>query len=223
MGTLRGCLAAVAVVGLLAGCGHAAAPPAASGGFGNVDSPSPITSSAPPSVAPSTPPPVVTTTSAAPAVPALTCDQLKTAYVGSTTISYNGYHDSIPLGGGVWSGEDGWTVTLQKPCGIGDLNGDGARDAVGVVVRTNAGTGQFSTLVVWRNAGGQPECAAVTEIGDRNPVVSITIASQKATVVYLTRTSDQPMAVVNVKRTATYHLVGSHFTEISHTDAPYSG
>src|SRR5205814_4649441 len=147
----------------------------------------------------------------------------KTAYVGSTTISYNGYHDSIPLGGGVWSGEDGWTVTLQKPCGIGDLNGDGAKDAVGVVARTSGGTGDFYTLVVWRDANGQPECAAVTEIGDRNPVVSITIASQKATVVYLTRTSDQPMAVLNVKRTAVYHLAGSHFTELSHTDAPYSG
>jgi hypothetical protein len=63
---------------------------------------------------------------------------------------------------------------------------------------------------------------AVTDLGDRNPVQSISIAGQKATVVYLTRTDGSPMAVVNVKRTAVYKLAGSHFTELSHTDAPYS-
>jgi len=101
------------------------------------------------------------------AVPALSCAQLRHASVGSTTISYNGYHDSIPLGDGHWSGEDGATVTLQSPCGIGDLNGDGAKDAVGVVALTTGGTGNFYTLVVWRNAGGEPVCAAVTDLGDR--------------------------------------------------------
>ncbi|MFC7479709.1 hypothetical protein ACFQX7_06320 [Luedemannella flava] len=105
-----------------------------------------------------------------PATPAaLKCAQLRSAAVGSTTISYNGYHDSIPLGDGVWSGEDGNTVTLLEPCGIGDLTGDGAADALGVVALTNGGTGTFFTLVAWRNVGGNPVCAAVADLGDRTP------------------------------------------------------
>jgi hypothetical protein len=162
-------------------------------------------------------------TPAPPAVPALTCAQLAYAAVGSATISYNGYHDSIPLGGGRWSGEDGATVTLQKPCGIGDLNGDGAKDAVGVVALTTGGTGTFYTLVVWRNAAGQPECAALADLGDRNPVLSVSVSAQRATVVYLTRTDGSPMAMVNVRRTAVHRLVGTNVTEVSHTDVPYSG
>lgn len=152
----------------------------------------------------------------------LTCAQLKTAFVGSATISYHGYHDSIPLGGGVWSGEDGTTVTLLPPCAIGDLTGDGIREAVGVVVATNGGTGQFYTLVVWRNLHGHPVFTALADLSDRNPVQSIAIAGGKATVVYLTRTADAPMAELNIKRTAVFRLSGHAFTEQSHSDQPYS-
>jgi hypothetical protein len=185
------------------------------------------TPTAPPTTAPpTTAKPVATVTitkTAAAPVAALTCGELKTALVGSTTVSYNGYHDSIPLGGGVWSGEDGTTVTLDTPCGIGDLNGDGAKDAVGVVVATTGGTGEFYTLVVWRNSGGHPVFAALKDIDDRNPVQTISIANGKATVVYLTRTDDAPMAEVNIKRTAVFKLSGHTFTELSHTDQPFTG
>lgn len=204
MGRVRAVLVTAATVGLLSGCGHPAG-----GASGSSASASPIASPAP---APSS----------AAAAPALTCDQLKHASVGSQTVSYNGYHDSIPLGDGVWSGEDGATVTLQPQCGIGDLDGDGAQDAVGVVALTTGGTGDFTTLVVWRDAAGEPDFVALADLGDRNPVVSITVAAQRATVVYLTRTDGTPMAMINVRRTAVYHLVGAHFTEISHTDTPYS-
>ncbi|HEY2795374.1 MAG TPA: hypothetical protein VGJ28_23640 [Micromonosporaceae bacterium] len=153
---------------------------------------------------------------------ALTCKALRYAQVGSKTVSYNGYHDSIPLGGGVWSGEDGTTVTLLKPCAIGDLNGDGIAEALGAVEATSAGTGQFYTLVVWRNVGGKPVFTALADLSDRNPVQTISIANGKATVVYLTRTDDAPMAVVNLKRTAVFKLSGHTFAVQSHTDVPYT-
>ncbi len=190
---------------------------------GTTPSTAPVSAPATPSTAPPTtaaPVVTVTVTKAAPA--AVTCGQLKTALVGSKTISYNGYHDSIPLGGGVWSGEDGNTVTLETPCGIGDLDNDGGADAVGVVELTNGGTGQFWTLVVWHNSAGKPVCTAVADLGDRNPVQSISISGEKATIVYLTRTDDAPMAEVNLKRTAIFKLSGHKFTEQSHTDAPYA-
>ncbi len=221
---VTGWLAATVVVLALAGCGRSG-PGASAGG---TNSPAPgvgglaTIGSTPSLVPPSTPGPVVTT-SQPPSVPALTCAQLRNAQVGSTTISYNGYHDSIPLGDGRWSGEDGATVLLRSPCGIGDLNGDGAKDAVGVVELSTGGTGHFHTLVVWRNAGGSPVCAAIADLGDRNPVQSISVAGQKATVVYLTRTEGSPMAMLNIKRTAVYKLAGTTFSQVSHSDAAYSG
>jgi hypothetical protein len=220
---VAGWLAATVVVLALAGCGHDRTGPSA----GGTNSPAPgvaglatIGTTAP--ATPSTPAPVVST-SQPPSAPDLTCAQLRNAKVGSTTISYNGYHDSIPLADGRWSGEDGATVLMESPCGIGDLNGDGAKDAVGAVALSTGGTGTFHTLVVWRNAGGQPVCAAVADLGDRNPPVSITITGQKATVVYLTRTEGSPMAMLNLKRTSIYKLNNGKFTEVSHSDAPYSG
>jgi hypothetical protein len=213
-------LIACAVLGL-AGCASSATA-TGSGSLSGTDV-SPAPSPAGPTSTPSpTPAPVVTVTVTKALPAALTCDELKHALVGSTTISYNGYHDSIPLGDGVWSGEDGNTVTLQDTCGIGDLDGDGAADAVGVVVLTSGGSGQFYTLVVWHNGSAKPVFTALADLGDRNPVQSITIAGGKATVVYLTRTSDAPMAEVNIKRTAIYKLSGHHFTEQSHTDEPYT-
>jgi hypothetical protein len=156
-------------------------------------------------------------------VAGLKCSQLKGALLGSPTLSYNGYHDSIPLGDGHFSGEDGAQVDLQPQCGAGDLDGDGAGDLLGVVSLNNGGTGTFFTLVVWRDVKGQPACQALYELGDRNPVVSVAISGQKATVVWLTRTPDAPMAQVNLRRTSVFKLSGKTLTELSHADVPYSG
>ena len=142
--------------------------------------------------------------------------------MGSPTISYNGYHDSIPLGGGVWSGEDGTTVTLQTPCAIGDLDGDGAAEAVGVVARPAAAPASSTRSWSGTTSSGKPVFTALADLSDRNPVQSITIAGGKATVVYLTRTSDAPMAEVNIKRTAVFTLSGHTFAEQSHSDQPYT-
>jgi hypothetical protein len=164
-----------------------------------------------------TPTPTVTKTTPPPAK-ALTCAQTKFAEVGSATISYNGYHDSIPLGGGLWSGEDGNTVTLQSQCGIGDLTGDGAKDALGVVMLNGGGTGQFYTLVVWKNVSHSPKFWALKDIGDRNPVIAIGIAGQIATVQYCTRQDSSPMAVLDITRTATFKLSGHTLSETGHSD-----
>jgi hypothetical protein len=176
--------------------------------------------SAPATTATPTTPPATSKPATPPIAKALTCAQTKWGEVGSATISYNGYHDSIPLGGGVFSGEDGSVVTLQKPCGIGDLTGDSAKDAVGVIMLTTGGTGQFYTLVVWKNVSHKPVFWALADLGDRNPVLSVAIAGQVATVQYCTRTADAPMVELNITRTATYRLSGHTFSETGHTDEP---
>lgn len=216
--------AAVAGVFAVALLGLTACTPTAKAGAGGLSAATPQnpTASVTPTATP-TPTPVVTVTATvAPAAAPLTCAQLKTALLGSTSISYQGYHDSIPLSGGTWNGEDGNTVTLKAPCAIGDLDGDGSADAIGVVELTNGGTGQFWTLAVWHNSHGNPVFTALHDLDDRNPVQTITIAGGKVTVVYLTRTADAPMAEINIKRTAIFKLSGHHLNELSHTDVPYT-
>ncbi|MGW4501160.1 hypothetical protein ACWENR_21425 [Micromonospora sp. NPDC004336] len=151
----------------------------------------------------------------------LTCAELRSAQVGSRQVRYNGYADPIPLAGGRWAGGDGTTVELQKPCAIGDLDGDGADDAVGVLVLNGGGSGSFFTLAVWRNVGGDPAYQAQTGLGDRTPVTSVSVRDGRATVVYLTRTPGSAMAELNLRRTASYQLRGTSLTELRHTDAPY--
>jgi hypothetical protein len=174
--------------------------------------------SVPATPAPRTSAPADATPSTSAAIAPLTCSQTKHAEVGSETISYHGYHDSIPLGDGVWSGEDGNTVTWAPKCGIGDLDGDGAKDALGVVSLTSGGSGDFFTLVFWRNVSHAPVFWALRDLGDRNPVRSIAISGHVATVVYCTRTDDAPMAILNVTRTATFTVSGHHLNETGHTD-----
>ncbi|MBM7082206.1 hypothetical protein [Micromonospora humidisoli] len=167
--------------------------------------------------------PATTTTAPAPVVKApLTCAHLAGAKLGSSKTPYNGYPDYLPLTEGQWSGEDGATVTLQKPCGIGDLDGDGADDAVGVVSVNSGGSGTFYTVAVWRNSGGLPVFRALTDLGDRTPVVSISVAGRRATVVWLTRSPSRGMAELDIRRTSVYKLSGSTLTEVSHSDAPYN-
>ncbi|WP_328342465.1 hypothetical protein [Micromonospora sp. NBC_00421] len=173
--------------------------------------------------APTTAPAATPTTAAAAPVKApMTCAHLAEARLGSSKVPYNGYPDYLPLAGGQWSGEDGATVKLQKPCGIGDLDGDGADDAVGAVAVNSGGTGTFYTLAAWRNDGGVPAFQALVDLGDRTPVLSIDVAGRKATVVWLTRSPSRGMAELDIKRTSVYKLAGHKLTEVSHTDAPYN-
>ncbi|SCG61714.1 hypothetical protein [Micromonospora halophytica] len=157
-----------------------------------------------------------------PTRPALTCAQLADAQLGSAAAPYNGYPDHIPLTAGVWNGEDGATVELQKPCATGDLDGDGAADAVGTVRLRAGGTGQFWTVVVWRNSGGEPAYQALLDLGDRTPVTSVSVSGQRATVVWLTRSDGRSMAELDIRRTSVYRLSGTTLVEVGHTDAPYT-
>jgi hypothetical protein len=216
-------LSAACLAAGLAGCTSKASTSGA-GGLGNVPTTGSTTTTAPAATTGATTPAATPTPTPKPVAAPLTCNQLESAMVGSTTVHYNGYTDGIPLGGlGVWSGEDGATVTLEPPCGIGDLDGDGAKDALGVVSLTTGGTGTFYTLVVWHNKNGKPVCTALLDLGDRNPIQTIAISGKVATVVWLTRTPDAPSAVLNLERTSTFKLSGHTLTETGHVDEPYGG
>ncbi|MFD7258802.1 hypothetical protein [Streptomyces sp. NPDC059874] len=156
---------------------------------------------------------------------ALTCDQLRNAQLQNSTLRLpDGPAGTIALRDGRWEG-DGVLIELQPQCGIGDMTGDPAADAVGAIKVTTGGTGKFYGLVTWRNDAGTPVPAAAASLGDRTPVVSISVSStprRQATVVYLTRGDSDPAAVVTIKRTAVYQVTEPTMVELHHRDLPYT-
>lgn len=187
-----------------------------SGAFGGAPTTPPGPS--PVATAPATPAAPTTTV---PAVKPLTCTKLRNAKLGSAAVPFNGYPDYLPLADGIWAGEDGNSVELQK-CAIGDLNGDGRADGIASIVLSAGGTGHFYSMAVWRNSGGSAVFTALLDLGDRTPVESISVSGQRATVVYLTRADDEPMAMISIRRTSVFRLAGATLVEESHTDAPYT-
>ncbi|MER7417863.1 hypothetical protein ABT346_13940 [Micromonospora peucetia] len=153
----------------------------------------------------------------------LSCLELRNTRVGNRKVRYREYAAPIRLVDGRWSDRDGTTVELQRPCAVGDLDGDGAGDAIGVVMLDGGGTGRFFTLAAWRNVDGEPDYQAQVDLGDRTPVESVSVRDGRATVVYLTRSTNSPMAELNIRRTAVYQLRGTSLAKLSHTDARTTG
>ncbi|MEU4213719.1 hypothetical protein AB0F13_27760 [Streptomyces sp. NPDC026206] len=222
-------LAATLAMGLSAGCGpEDASGDGAPGAQSPTGSANPSRSAAPPpagrSQAPTPRPSSATPTARPTTAAALTCDQLRNAAVQTALVKLPDYPcDSMRLTDGHWEDEDGVQVDLQPQCAIGHLVGDGAADAVGVVKITTPGTGRFYTLVVWRNDHGAPVPFATESLGDRTPVVSVTVTRPAVTVVYRTRRDTDPPVANTLTRTAVYRVAGTGLDEVSHVDAPYAG
>ncbi|MFE0650492.1 hypothetical protein ACFVZH_18085 [Streptomyces sp. NPDC059534] len=156
---------------------------------------------------------------------ALTCEGLRDAALQTSDFRFpDAPEGTVAFTDGRWEG-DGVVIELQPQCGIGDMTGDPAEDAVAAVKVTTGGTGKFYGLVTWRNDSGTPVPVAAASLGDRTPVQSIDVstpAARQATVVYLTRGDSDPAAVVTIRRTAVYRVTEPTMTELDHSDAPYS-
>jgi hypothetical protein len=134
------------------------------------------------------PAPVIEESIPAPIVdtPALTLEQvLNTTY---RLQSFDGnLQDFTVTNGGYQSGTDsaviGYTAVfiLREQVAFGDLNGDGASDAVVPMVLNFGGTGQFVFITTLLNQGGIPvhAPAATYGIGDRSTVNSLTLENGK--------------------------------------------
>ncbi len=150
------------------------------------------------------------------------CAAVRDAQVGSATVHYQGQDDPITLSGASWTNVAGDYVELTA-CGTGDLDGDGANEALAALEFTPfEGTGRFWSLAAWHVSGDAPVFVAVKDLDDGTPVQSITISGGVATVVWLTRGPSDPTAAVTIRRTSTFKLAGTTLTEVSHTDEPYT-
>jgi hypothetical protein len=101
----------------------------------------------------------------------------------------------VPLVDGRWTdAAGGSTFTLHPFHAIGDLDGDGQRDAVAILVEASAGTGNFYYMFAIMNRDGRPEQSAEPEwLGDRIVLQRLSI-DRKGTVAvrYATHGPDDP-------------------------------
>jgi hypothetical protein len=70
-----------------------------------------------------------------------------------------------------------YTTRLLEPAAFGDLNSDGAPDAVVGLSTQNGGTGHFVELAAVLNHAGQPENVATRSLGDRVVIRAASIQS----------------------------------------------
>ncbi|MGY0230590.1 hypothetical protein [Longispora urticae] len=193
---------AVAATGLLAGCADAPAKPAP--GASTVQTTAPAATGAP-----------------TPAGSSVTCAEVRGAKVRGTKPPYAAA--GVPLVDGQWSGPDGLTFAVQAPCATGNLDPHGGLSTLATIMSSTSGTtGRFWGLMLCKREAGAPVCSVLVQLADREPVQSVAIGGQKATVVYLTRTPDVPAAGLNLRRTAVYQFGGNTLLELSHTDEAYT-
>lgn len=106
------------------------------------------------------------------------------------------------------------TIRLGKEQAVGDVNGDGAEDAVVTLVAQPGGSGVFTFLGLVLNDNGTAKPVTSVLLGDRILVKSLAIQPGAVVVTMLTRKPDEPMSVtptVEVRRT--FKLRGGKLVE----------
>ena len=84
----------------------------------------------------------------------------------------------VPLANGQWKdpAEGGSSFSLLPIHALGDLDGDGKGDAVGIIVEATAGTGSFSYMFALLARESGPVQAGPPEwLGDRSVIDRVTI------------------------------------------------
>ena len=89
---------------------------------------------------------------------------------------------SAELNNGIFSETPRTTILLRPQHAYGDLNDDNIPEAVVLLVSETGGSGSFYELAVVREIDGQPQQWAITPLGDRTAVESITIEQKTITV-----------------------------------------
>ena len=110
---------------------------------------------------------------------------------------------------------------ILGPIATGDLNGDGAADAVLILATNTGGTGTFVELHAVLNDGGKPQDAARADLGDRVFLKSLAIDPAGAIVVrMLTHGPKDPMCCPSEEVTQTYKLDGNALKLVSPAAKP---
>jgi len=104
-----------------------------------------------------------------------------------------------------------WLGDVQA---LGDVNGDGAEDALVILVVDPGGSGTFTYLTLVVNEEGTAKPLAAVLLGDRVVVKSLALESGNVVVSLLTRKPDEPMsAEPMVEVTRLFKLLGDRLVE----------
>lgn len=98
---------------------------------------------------------------------------------------------------------------------VGDLNGDGAQDAVVILSANTGGSGAFIYMVVIVNQNGAPKQVATELLGDRAQIKALNIAGGQLDVDYLGFGPQDPMCCPSQATTRSYRLQGDTLAQIS--------
>ena len=106
-------------------------------------------------------------------------------------------------------------IVMHPIYAIGDLNGDGAEDAIVVLVSSGGGSGSFYTLEAVLNQDGKPKHVATAFLGDRADLKSIAVDSGEITVEMTTHGPNDPMCCPSLEVTQVYELQGETLVQLS--------
>ncbi len=146
-------------------------------------------------------------------IPPLTQEQLMNAEYRAAF--YPGETRLIKLTGGQYQNSNDPTspdfasVTMGEIIAFGDLDGDGASDAVVTLAENYGGTGVFVSLAAVLNRGGLPEHAASVMVDDRPKVDTLTIENGRIYLEAVIHSIEDPMCCPAFKVTQTFQLSGN--------------
>jgi hypothetical protein len=103
---------------------------------------------------------------------------------------------------------------------FGELDPDGAEDAVVVISDSGGGSGTFEALVAVRYQNGKAVSSAQQELGDRIKVNSITINHRIVTVDMLVQGPNDGLCCPTKQKVIHLMLQGDHFVDASTVPAP---
>lgn len=90
---------------------------------------------------------------------------------------------------------------------LGDLDGDGVKDAAVILVTDPGGSGTFFDLIVVLNRDGKPEHVASASLGDRAQVQAFSVATGQIIIEMITHGPDDPMCCPSQRVKETYALL----------------
>jgi len=105
-------------------------------------------------------------------------------------------------------------VVLTDFTTTGDLNGDGVPDAAVVLATNSGGSGVFIDLAAVVVEDGQPVNVAITPLGDRVQINSLTIQDGQIVVDMVTHGPDDPMCCPTQQVVETYELQGYELVKV---------
>ena len=106
-------------------------------------------------------------------------------------------------------------VAMHPMFALGDLDGDGAEDAVVILVASGGGSGSFYSLEAVLNQAGNPHHVASAALGDRAQLESLSVASGRITVEMVTHGPNDPMCCPTLEVTQEYELQGGALVLLS--------